>query len=61
MKKFFDIVYKISPLEGNVADIYNYCNDMAKKDKCGPECDFWIEHKGCFFREGRTPREWENC
>lgn len=39
-------------------EVYVMCGENQISDKCGPECDFWIKHKGCFFRLGKTPREW---
>ncbi len=44
----------------SVRDLIEYCKYMQSQDKCGPECIFWNEHKGCYFRQGYIPREWEN-
>ena len=54
---FWDIVYEIMPgiNEDTLEDVYNYCVDH-------PDCDgcvFKIKNKGCYWRQGKTPREWD--
>ena len=55
--KFWDMFNRIFPNieEGYVIDVYNYCLDHP--DCKG--CDFYIDKKGCYWRQGKAPREWD--
>ena len=54
---FWETAYNIFPgiNEDTLEDVYNYCVDHPD---CGG-CDFYIDKKGCYWRQGKTPREWD--
>ena len=39
-------------------EIKHYCESLSKSGRCGPECNFWTKHEGCWWRKGKTPNEW---
>ena len=41
----------------SLKELEEVCKRAQKQSCIG--CEFNIEHKGCYFRQGRTPNEWE--